>query len=87
VGANVAIILLARHKCLSWPSQKEYWGWRDGLGIRSTGFSSRDSGFNSQHLCGSSHPSVTPVSGDVRPSCGLHGHQQAYGAEICMQAK
>ena len=40
-------------------------GWRGGSGVKSTGYSSRGPGFNSQHLHDSSHLSVTPVPGDL----------------------
>lgn len=36
----------------------------------------------STYVCGSSQPSVTPVSGDVRPSVASMGTKQACGTEI-----
>jgi hypothetical protein len=38
-------------------------GQRDGSVVKSTGCSSRGSGFDSQHLHSSSQPSLTPVLG------------------------
>jgi hypothetical protein len=43
-------------------------GLRDGSEVENTGCSSRRPGFNSQHPHGSSQPSVTPLSGDLKPS-------------------
>lgn len=43
--------------------------------FKSTGFSSRAPGFNSQYPRGSSQLSVTPVSGDLMPSSRLCGYQ------------
>jgi hypothetical protein len=49
-------------------------GQRDGSEFRSTYRSFRGPGFNSQHPNGSSQPSVTPVSGCLMTSSGLHGN-------------
>jgi hypothetical protein len=37
-------------------------GWRSGSEVKSTGYSSKGPGFNSQHPHDSSHLSVTPAS-------------------------
>jgi hypothetical protein len=42
---------------------------------KSTEYSCRGSGFNSQQPRGSSQLSVTPVPGDLTPSSALHGHR------------
>jgi hypothetical protein len=36
----------------------DWWGWRAGLAVKSTGCSSRGPEFNSQHPHGGSQPSV-----------------------------
>lgn len=51
------------------------WGSRDGLVGESTGSSSRDPKFGSQHPHGSSKPCVTPVPGDTKCSSGFCAHQ------------
>jgi hypothetical protein len=49
-------------------SKQKQQGWRDGSVIKSTNYSSRRSGFNSQHPHGSSHLSVPPVPEDPTSS-------------------
>lgn len=41
------------------------WDWRDGSMVESTGFSFRWPSFNSQHTCGDSKHSLTPISGNL----------------------
>lgn len=41
--------------------------------VKSTGYSSRGSRFDSLHPHGGSQPSVIPVLGNVMPFSGLHG--------------
>jgi hypothetical protein len=48
-------------------------GWRDGFAVRSTGCSSRGSGFYSQYLYGGLQPHITPISGCPMPLSGLCG--------------
>lgn len=43
--------------------------------VKSTGFSFRGPGFDSQDPCGGSQPSTTPVLGDLKLSSGLPGHR------------
>lgn len=52
----------------SFASKTSVFSWRDGSVHKSTGCSSRVSGFNSQHPCGSSELSVTSVLGGLTPS-------------------
>jgi hypothetical protein len=51
-----------------------YWGWRDGMTVKSTGCSSGGPEFNSLHLHDSSHPSVTLLSVNLMLSSGLCRH-------------
>jgi hypothetical protein len=44
------------------------WGWRDGLKVKSSGCSSRELSFSSQHPHSGSQPYVTPALGDNAPS-------------------
>lgn len=44
------------------------WGCRDGLVIKSTGYSSRGPKLDSQQLHGDSRSSITPVTGNPTPS-------------------
>jgi hypothetical protein len=55
-------------------NKKDEKGWRDGSVVKSTGCFSRRPGFSSQlpHSC--SQPSITPISGDLMASSGLHRH-------------
>ena len=63
-------------------SSKVEEGWWDGSMIKSTGCSSREPGFNSQHLHDGSQPPVITISWYLIP-WALHTH----GTQTCMQAK
>lgn len=47
----------------------------------------REGGSKPTHLCSSSQPSVTSVTGDLIPSSYLLGHQQTCSEHTCTQAK
>jgi hypothetical protein len=62
-------------------------GWRDGSVVKSTPYSSRGLGFNSQHPHGGSQLSVTPVPGDLCPLLVSTGTRYASGGETYLEAK
>lgn len=47
------------------------WTWKGGLVVKKSCYSSREPGFDSQHLHGGSQPSVAPVPGDIMTSSDL----------------
>lgn len=51
-------------------------GWRGGLVVKSTGFTSRAPGCGSQHPHDSSQQSLAPVPRDLKTSSDLLGHQR-----------
>jgi hypothetical protein len=55
--------------------------------VKSTGCSSSELGFNSQHPPGGPQVSITPVPGNLKPSSGLRGDQACTWCTNVQQAK
>jgi hypothetical protein len=62
-------------------------GGREFPVVKSTCYSCRICEFNSQHLHGSSQPSVIPVPGNLTASSGFCQHQHTHFVLLCFNLK
>lgn len=60
---NIRGVFIISEQVFHSTSIKKYtsWGWKAGSAVKSTNFSSRGEGFDSQHPYGGSQISLTPV--------------------------